>query len=64
MIDSRDLRGLDAYITNSRFSRRTTDEECEKCGYRWEARVEGEYGRSYFVDDDGFCPECATQVPD
>ena len=38
--------------------------KCEKCGYEWEARIEGEFGRSYFVDDDGFCPGCAKQVPD
>ena len=63
-MDNRTLVGLDSYITNPRYFKVTTDEECEKCGCKWEARVEGEYGRTYFVDDDGFCPECGLKVPD
>jgi len=63
-MDNRTLGELDSYITNPRYFKGTTEEKCEKCGCKWEARIEGEYGRTYFVDDDGFCPECATQVPD
>ncbi len=56
------LRGLDSYITDSRHHKFTTNEECVNCECKWEARCEGEFGRSYFVDDDGFCPECGLQV--
>lgn len=63
-MENRALAGLDNYITNPHYSKGTTEEECEKCGYKWEARIEGEYSRSYFVDDDGFCPECGLEVPD
>ena len=63
-MNSRTLGELDNYITNPRYFKVATEEECENCGCRWEARVEGEYGRTYFVDEDGFCPECGVQVPD
>ncbi len=55
---------LDRHITDSRYSRVVTNEECWNCGYQWEARVEGEYGRTYFVDDDGICPHCQMLVED
>lgn len=56
------LDSLDAYITNPRHFKVMTDEECKGCGCKWEARVEGEYGQTYFVDGDGICPECGTEV--
>ena len=62
-MDYKPLRGLDAHITNPCYREFTTVETCG-CGCKWEARCYAEYGRSYFVDEDGLCPDCRMPVED
>ena len=55
------LKGLDNYITNSKYSEWWEDLTCDKCGREWAALIFIEFGRSYFKDDEKmYCPECGT----
>ena len=55
------MKGLDEYITNSKYREWREELTCSKCDSRWEVIIVSEYGRSFFKDEDkACCPQCGT----
>ena len=57
-------RDLDNYITGGRYRKWTEELQCKKCGLKWNARFEEEYGMCQYIDDDNLCPDCGADYED